>query len=71
MRSVAATFGLLWGSVNLLASYLMVTSAFTAKTAMKEGILAQASLLVGGITIGIFAVALIMVCIRLPRARRT
>lgn len=69
MRSVAATFGLLWGSVNLLSSYLMVTSAFTAKTAMKEGILAQASLLLGGVAIGVFTVALVVVCIRMLRAR--
>jgi ABC-type polysaccharide/polyol phosphate export permease len=69
MRSAAAVIGLLWGLLNLLASYLMVTSAFLSKTAAKEGIASQASLLLGGIAIGYFTIALLRQCALMLRER--
>lgn len=69
MRRTAAILGLLWGLLNLLASYLMVTSAFLSKTAAKEGIASQASLLLGGIAIGYFTIVLLRQCVRMLRQR--
>ena len=42
-----------------------MTSAFVAKTAAKEGILAQLSLLVGGVLIAAFAILLARECLRM------
>lgn len=64
MRRFVAVLGLLWALANLLVSYLMVTSAFVAKTAVKEGLPAQGALLLGGVTIEVFAVVLIWQCLR-------
>ncbi|MDE3102429.1 MAG: hypothetical protein KGJ98_09350 [Chloroflexota bacterium] len=67
MRRVAAVLALLWGLANLLAAYLMVTSAFLSKTSAKEGILSQASLLIGGLALAYFALALLRQCLRMVR----
>jgi hypothetical protein len=69
VRRSAAVVGLVWGLVNLLAAYIMVTSAFLSKTAAKEGIASQASLLLGGIAIGYFTIALLRQCVRMLRER--
>jgi hypothetical protein len=63
--------GLLWCLANLGIAYFFVTSAFVAKTAAKEGILAQLSLLVGGVLIAGFAILLARESIRLFTARDT
>lgn len=67
MRRLVAVLALLWGLLNLLAAYLMVTSAFLSKTSAKEGILSQASLLIGGLAIAYFTVALLRQCVRMVR----
>jgi len=61
-RLLAAALGSLWALANLLLAYFFVTSAFVAKTAAKEGLPAQLSLLVGGALIEILAVALLWRC---------
>src|SRR2546428_10509341 len=43
----------------------MVVNAFVAKTAQHEGLPAQAALLLGGLTIGLFAALLAWECYRL------
>ena len=49
----------------------MVQGAFVAKTAMHEGILAQASLLLGGLLIAIFTVLLARLALRMLAAPET
>ncbi len=67
MRPLAAVLGLAWAAASLLMSYLMVTSTFVSKTAMKEGVLAQAALLLGGVGIEVLSFALIWQCVRMLR----
>jgi len=57
--------GLLWSLANLVVAYFFVTGAFVAKTAAKEGILAQLSLLLGGVLIAGFAILLARECARM------
>jgi hypothetical protein len=68
VRPLAAVLGLLWSLANLAVAYFFLTSAFVAKTAAKEGILAQLSLLVGGVLIAGFAILLARECVRLMRS---
>lgn len=70
MRTAVAALGLVWALGNLLVAYLFVTSAFVAKTAAKEGILSQLSLLVGGLVIAAFALLLARQCVSLIVTRR-
>ena len=65
MRPLVAVLGLVWSLANLAIAYFFLTSAFVAKTAAKEGILAQLSLLVGGVLIAGFAILLARECIRM------
>lgn len=65
MRQLVALLGLVWCLANLVIAYFFLTSAFVAKTAAKEGILAQLSLLVGGALIAGFAVLLARECLRM------
>lgn len=65
MRGLAGGLGLLWAMANIVLAYFMVTSAFVAKTAAKEGILAQLALFVGGLVIAAFALLLARLCVRL------
>lgn len=58
MRRVAAILGILWAAVNLVLAVLFLINSFTAKTAMKEGILAQLALLIGGALILVFGALL-------------
>ena len=67
MRPLVAVLGLVWSLANLAVAYFFVTSAFVAKTAAKEGILAQLSLLVGGVLIAGFAILLARECVRMFR----
>ena len=60
-----ALLGLLWSLANLVVAYFFLTGAFVAKTAAKEGILAQLSLLLGGVLIAGFAVLLARECVRM------
>jgi hypothetical protein len=68
MKPVVGVLGVAWALVNLILAYFFLIDAFTAKTAAHEGILAQASLLLGGLLMGLFAVFLARVCVRLVRA---
>jgi hypothetical protein len=65
VKAVAAVLALVWAAGDLLLAGLMILGAFTAKTAAKEGLMAQASLLLGGLLIGAFALALGLVCLRM------
>jgi ABC-type polysaccharide/polyol phosphate export permease len=65
MRPLAALLGLLWSLANLVVAYFFLTGAFVAKTAAKEGILAQLSLLLGGVLIAAFAILLVRECVRM------
>lgn len=65
MRPLFAVLGLVWSLANLVIAYFFLTSAFVAKTAAKEGILAQLSLLVGGVLIAGFAILLARECVRM------
>lgn len=65
-----AVLGLLWAIGSLAVAYYFVTSAFVAKTAAKEGILAQLALLVGGLAIAGFAILLARECMSLIVTRR-
>ena len=49
---------LIWAVGNLALAYFFLTGAFVAKTAAKEGLAAQAALLLGGLLIGGFALML-------------
>jgi len=69
MRPAVAVLGLLWGAFNFAVSFFMVSSSFVAKTAIKEGIASQASLLLGGAAIEILAVVLMWQCVRMLRGR--
>jgi hypothetical protein len=71
MKRLAALLALLWCVPNLVVAYWMLTGAFVAKTAQHEGILAQASLLLGGLLIAILAVALGRLSIRILLAPDT
>jgi hypothetical protein len=67
VRAVVAVLGLVWSLANLVIAYFFLTSAFVAKTAAKEGILAQLSLLLGGVLIAAFAILLARECLRMFR----
>jgi hypothetical protein len=69
MRALVALLGLVWSLANLVVAYFFVTSAFVAKTAAKEGILAQLSLLLGGVLIAGFAFLLARECVRMFSSR--
>ena len=74
MKAVAAILGMIWAAADIVLALFMVLGAFTAKTAQHEGLLAQASLLLGGVLIGAFSVALGWVCLRMlvpPGEERT
>jgi len=68
VRPLAALLGLLWSLANLVVAYFFLTGAFVAKTAAKEGILAQLSLLLGGVLIAAFAFLLARECVRMLRS---
>lgn len=69
MRPAVAVLAFLWGAASFVISFLMVSNAFVAKTAIKEGIAAQAALLLGGAAIEILAVVLMWQCVRMLRGR--
>jgi hypothetical protein len=56
MKPVVAVLAIVWAAANLVIAYFFVTNAFVAKTAAKEGLPAQAALLLGGLLIAVFAV---------------
>ena len=70
MKPLVAIVELLWAAVNLVIAYLFVTNAFVAKTAIKEGLPAQAALLLGGALIAVFAVTLARQSLQVLRGLR-
>ena len=56
MKRVSGVLAVVWAVANLVLAYFFVTGAFVAKTAAKEGLAAQAALLLGGLLIAVFAV---------------
>lgn len=68
MRLVVVALAFVWALASLATSFFMVTSAFLAKTPAKEGILAQAALLLGGLGIAVMSALLIRQCLRTARA---
>ncbi|TMC75455.1 MAG: hypothetical protein E6J09_12835 [Chloroflexi bacterium] len=68
MKRLVAILELLWAAVNVVIAYLFVTNAFVAKTAIKEGLPAQAALLLGGALIAVFAATLARQSLQILRA---
>jgi len=68
MKRLVAILALLWAAVNVVLAYFFIAGAFVAKTAIKEGLPAQAALLLGGALIAVFAVALARQSLRILRA---
>jgi hypothetical protein len=58
MKRIVAGLELLWAVANVALAYLFITNAFVSKTAIKEGLPAQAALLLSGLAIGLFALLL-------------
>ncbi len=58
MRALTGALGLVWAAANLLAAWVLVTKSFTALVPAKEGGLAQLLILLGGLALAVFAVAL-------------
>ena len=58
MKRLVGLLALIWAAGNLALAYFFLTGAFVAKTAAKEGLAAQAALLLGGLLIGGFALML-------------
>lgn len=69
MRPLVAALALLWGLFTFVVSFFMVTNVFVAKTVIKEGVPAQAGLLLGGMTIEVLAVVLMWQSARMLRGR--
>lgn len=67
MKRLVAVLELIWAVAHLVVAYFFVTSAFLAKTAIKEGIPAQAVLLLGGLAMALFAAALAWRCLEILR----
>lgn len=64
MRKLVAVLALLWALANIGMSFFFVMGAFTSKTAAKEGVLAQLSLLGGGVLIAALGLLLAWQCFR-------
>jgi hypothetical protein len=67
MKALVASLELVWAIANFAVAVLLVTSAFAAKTAIKEGLLAQAVLLLGGVAMAVFAYLLARQCLDVLR----
>jgi hypothetical protein len=69
MRTLVLVLALVWAVANAGLALLMIPNAFIAKTAQHEGLPAQAALLLGGLLVGLFAVALAWKCFALLTGR--
>jgi hypothetical protein len=58
VKRLVGLLALVWAAANIALAYFFLTGAFVAKTAAKEGLAAQAALLLGGVLIGGFALML-------------
>jgi len=68
VKRLVAVLALVWCAINVVVAYWMLTGAFLAKTAAKEGLIAQASLLLGGLLIVGFTFLLGRLCLRILAA---
>jgi hypothetical protein len=59
LRPLYAALVILWALANLVIGYVFVISAFAARTATKEGLPAQAALLLGGLAVAALSALLI------------
>ncbi len=64
MRRLVAVLALVWALANIGMSFFLVLGAFTSKTVAKEGVLAQLSLLGGGVLIAALGALLAWQCFR-------
>jgi hypothetical protein len=64
VRRLVAVLALFWALANIGMSFFFVMGAFTSKTAAKEGVLAQLSLLGGGVLIAALGLLLAWQCFR-------
>jgi hypothetical protein len=64
---VVAVGELLWAVANVIIAFFFLTSAFTAKTVIKEGPPAQAVLLLLGMSMLTLSILLARECLRLLR----
>ncbi|HEX6510975.1 MAG TPA: hypothetical protein VF157_01660 [Chloroflexota bacterium] len=69
MKALTGALGLIWAVANLLAAYLLVRGGYSAPTLAKEGFLAQALLLLGGLLLAVFAALLAWMSGRLLSGR--
>ena len=68
MKRLAGALAIVWALANLVVAYLFLTNAFVAKTAIKEGPLAQAALLLGGLLVAVFTALLARLSLRILAA---
>ena len=68
MRRLTALLGLVWALGNLGVAYLFFTSGLAAKNVHK-GLGVQASLVVAGVLVAVFAVFLVAQGLNLARSR--
>ena len=68
MKQLIAVLGLIWALANLLVAYLFLTSGVAAKN-IHKGLGVQASLVLGGILVALFAVFLLAQGVSLGRSR--
>ena len=68
MKPLVALLGAAWAIGNLLLAYLLLTSGVAAKN-IHKGLGVQASLVIGGLVVGVFAVLLLAQALRLLSAR--
>jgi hypothetical protein len=69
MRQLVAVLALLWALGNLLVAYLFLTSGVAAKNVHK-GLGVQASLIVGGLLLALFAMILVVQSLSLATSRQ-
>jgi hypothetical protein len=68
VKQLIAVLGLIWALGNLLVAYLFLTSGVAAKNVHK-GLGVQASLVLGGILVALFALFLLAQGVSLARSR--
>jgi hypothetical protein len=67
MKRLVAVLELLWAAGNVVLALFFIPNAFTAKTVIKEGLPAQAVLLLLGLLMVVFAVMLALECVKVLR----
>ena len=68
MKRLVALLALVWCLANIVVAFWMVQGAFVAKTAQHEGIVAQASLLLGGLLVAVLTGLLARLSLRILAA---